>query len=183
MIRTSEQAIVQALQAGDASALGSLYDSYGDVMYGLALRILGQRQEAEDLVQEVFLNLWNHCTYNPARGSFRSFLLLTIRSRALDRVRSRQGALRTAQRWIRGDIGQEFPNQPLENVVQDETTRRVQAALNELPEQQRQALKLAYYEGLTQAEIAQRLQVPLGTVKSWFRLGFTKLRKNLHDLI
>lgn len=182
VVLISEETIIQSLKAGDASALVALYDSYGDAMYGLALRILRQPPEAEDVVQEVLMTLWSHCAYDPLRGSLRSFLLLSVRSRSLDRIRKRQGQARTVQRWGRGELGELDSHEPFDNAIRNETVIRVQAALNQLPEHQRQVLEYSYYEGLTQVQIAQRLEVPLGTVKSWFRLAFTKLRRELHDL-
>ncbi len=170
------------LKAGKASALEALYDLYGNIMYALSLRILNNPQEAEDLVQEVFLSIWRHCTYEPERGSFKTFLTMTTRSRALDRLRSQSARSNTLHRA--GQSVEEIThNGPLESVLSDEVSKRVQDALNTLPEQQRQALEMSYFEGMTQLEISQSLNVPLGTVKSWFRLGFAKLRHSLKDLI
>jgi RNA polymerase sigma-70 factor, ECF subfamily len=170
------------LKAGKASALEALYDLYGNIMYALAFRILNNAQEAEDLVQEVFLSIWNHCTYQPERGSFKTFLVMLARSRALDRLRSQSARTHTLHRS--GHSFEEVTyNGPLESALSDEVFQRVQAALNTLPEQQRQALEMSYFGGMTQLEISQSLNVPLGTVKSWFRLGFTKLRHALKDLI
>jgi RNA polymerase sigma-70 factor (ECF subfamily) len=81
----SDLELFQALVAKQSSALATLYDRYGDLMYGLAYKILGSQQEAEDLIQEVFLGIWRNCNYNPARGSLRSFLMILVRSRAIDR--------------------------------------------------------------------------------------------------
>lgn len=151
-------------------------------MYGLACRILGNRSEAEDLLQEIFLNLWTQCRYDPERGSLKSFLMIQVRSRALDRLRSQKSHLKAAERSHYAQSHSTAPL-PLESVVTDETSERVQTALSALPENQRRALELSYFEGLSQQEISQRLGVPIGTVKSWFRLGFTKLRQSLQDLI
>lgn len=178
----SDNELLQQLQTHQPQSLTYLYDTYGDLMYGLAYRLLNNRQESEDLVQEVFAQLWQRCTYDPKRSSFKSFLMLLVRSRAIDRLRAskthQNRALQT-EGW-RFSEGENFP---LEAATHDEVSQRVKLALAELPESQRQALELSYFRGLTQAEIAEQLAVPLGTVKSWFRLSFTKLRQSLQDFI
>lgn len=178
----SDDVLIQQLHAQQPQALEHLYDRYGDVMYGLAFRILGDRPEAEDLIHDLFLKLWHRCTYDPGRGSFQSFLLLQVRSRALDRVRSRRARQNTAERSGYLDLA-DGGRSPLESVVSHEISHRVQEALAILPDNQRQALELSYFKGLTQQEIAQHLNVPLGTVKSYFRLSFAKLRQSLQDLM
>lgn len=179
-VPAEDLALFQGLKAKQASALEELYDRYGNWTYSLAYRILGDRQEAEDLIQEVFLNLWQNCTYNPSRGSFKSYLTILVRSRAIDRLRKGKTLSKAVKRQ------QMEPYESAENSMEmacfDERSQRVRAALAAMPEKQRQALEMAYYEGLTQSEISQRLQVPLGTVKSWFRLSFTKMRYILQDL-
>ncbi|AGY58755.1 RNA polymerase sigma factor [Gloeobacter kilaueensis JS1] len=173
----------RALKQGNASALSLLYDRHGGVVYRLALRLLGSSEEAEDLSQEVFLQLWQKQTYDPARGSLSNFLLTLTRSRAIDRLRSRGARGRFLQRWMReGDVGI-AAGSPFERLAADERSERVQTALKTLPEAQRQALELAYYEGLSQSEIAQRLDTPIGTVKSRSRQGLLKLRNLLFDLL
>jgi RNA polymerase sigma-70 factor, ECF subfamily len=174
--------LLQGLQAQQPNVLTRLYDSYGDMMCGLAYRIINSRQDAEDVVQDVFLRLWNHCSYNPDRGSFQTFLMIMVRSRSLDRLRSHQSQLKNVQRS--GRLQNETDGQtPLEIVAADEIGQRVQRALADLPDKQRQAIELSYFGGLTQQEISQHLEVPLGTVKSYFRLSFAKLRQSLQDLI
>lgn len=169
--------LFHGLKAKDAAAIGKLYDRYGALMYTLALKILGNSQEAEDLIQEVFTKLWEKCNYDPQRGSLQSFLLILVRSRAIDKLRSQKSAQQRLENWHR-ETCLDVPNEP----QVDETTERVRDALNQLPEKQRQALEMAYYKGLSQSEIAKQLNVPLGTVKSWFRLGFGKMRQMLADL-
>ncbi len=174
--------LFQALQAKHPQALAQLYDRYGNLMYSLAFSILGTTQEAEDLIQEIFLVLWRNCTYNPARGSFKSFLMVLVRSRAIDQVRSRQAVLRRNERSSHEALHQ-TSRLPLDAAVSDEISQRVKAAMAELPDNQRQALEMSYFEGLTQVEISNHLNVPLGTVKSWVRLSFNKLRHSLDDLM
>jgi RNA polymerase sigma-70 factor, ECF subfamily len=177
----TDHELAQAIQARRPDALVQLYDCYGGLMYGLAARILGSSQEAEDLIQEIFLHLWQQCSYDPERGSFKTFLMVLVRSRCLDRLRAQTARSRTAIRahFLHPDNFGSL----LENVSTQETSQRVRAALTELPDHQRQALELSYFDGLSQQEIANKLNVPLGTVKSWFRLSFTKLRRSLDDLI
>ncbi|WP_245915880.1 sigma-70 family RNA polymerase sigma factor [Merismopedia glauca] len=165
------------LKAKDAAAIGKLYDRYGGLMYSLAFRILGNSQEAEDLIQEIFVNLWQKCSYDPTRGSLKSFLLILVRSRAIDRWRSQKNTQHRLENWQNEMllVDEDDPHT-------DDITERVRSALTELPETQRQALEMAYYQGLSQSEIAKQLDVPLGTVKSWFRLGFVKMRQMLKDL-
>lgn len=179
----ADEELIRGLQAQQPKALEQLYDSYGNMMYGLALQILNNHQEAEDLVQDIFLKLWHHCNYDPNRGSLRSFLMILVRSRALDRVRSHKSRLNTAERSGHQTAINSSEPSPLDVVTSDEISQRVQAALAILPENQRQALEWSYFGGLTQQEIAQRLNVPLGTVKSYFRLSFSKLRQSLNDLM
>lgn len=174
--------LFEAIQVKQPAALEQLYGTYADLMYGLALHILKNAQDAEDLVHEVFVSQWQHCTFNPTRGSFKTYLLLLVRSRALDYLRTRQSRQNVLIRASQ-DCHRSPPEaQPFEAAVVDELTQRVRAALADLPENQCQALLMAYFEGRTQQDIAEQFAVPIGTVKSWFRLGFTKLRRSLIDL-
>ncbi|WP_019498849.1 sigma-70 family RNA polymerase sigma factor [Pseudanabaena sp. PCC 6802] len=179
----SDLELFRALKAKHPSILEQLYDCYGDLMYSLAWQILRNHQEAEDLLQEVFLNLWQNCTYNPERGSLKTFLMILVRSRAIDRLRWQKKTLNMLER-----SGKEVnTGQPgivsLDEVASDEVAQRVRSALEDLPDKQRIAIEMAYFGGLTQQEISQHLEVSVGTVKSWFRLGFTKLRQSLQDLM
>lgn len=179
----SDLELFRALKEQNPSALTKLYNSYGDIMYGLACQILGNHQEAEDLIQEILLSLWRNCSYNPQRGSFKSFLMLVVRSRAIDRLRSRKTAQKVLDKSGQQLSRENVANIPFDKTVSDEIAQRVKIALAQLPEKQRQALEMSYFQGLSQQEISQQLDVSLGTVKSWFRLGFTKLRQSLQDLI
>jgi RNA polymerase sigma-70 factor, ECF subfamily len=177
----SDVELVTGLKAGEHAALSKIYDCYGDAMYWFAMRLLGQSQEAEDLLQEVFIALCNKCTYQPERGSLKTYLMMLVHSRSLDRLRSRKSQAQRQQR-LQGYSPLNYSWTPLDHATDSEVAQRVRTALSELPEKQRQALEMAYYEGLTQVEIAKRLSVPVGTVKSWFRLSFDKLRRKLVDL-
>ncbi|NJO40486.1 MAG: sigma-70 family RNA polymerase sigma factor [Cyanobacteria bacterium CRU_2_1] len=172
-----------ALRDGQVNALGRLYDRYARLVYGLAFKILGNSEEAEDVTQEIFLTLWNRDTYNPSRGSLSSFLTTMTRSRAIDKLRSRGSRLRFLQRWQGVMKNETAPATPLEQASMGERSQLIREALSRLPSNERQVLEIAYYEGLSQSEIAKRLNIPLGTVKTRSRQGLLKLRQTLQDYI
>ncbi len=179
----SDAELFYALKAGQSSALGILYDRYATLVYRLALKILTNPQEAEDLTQEIFLTLWRNQAYNPDRGSLSSFLTTLTRSRAIDKLRSRDSKLKFLQRW-RQTMTTETPQlTPFEEASLNQRSEYVRLALNKLPDNHRKVLEMAYYEGLSQSEIAKQLNTPLGTIKTWARQGLLKLRKNLQDFI
>jgi RNA polymerase sigma-70 factor, ECF subfamily len=178
----SDAEVYALLKQGNADALGTLYNRHGTVVYRLALRILTNAQEAEDLTQEAFLTLWHKGNYDPKRGSLSSFLLTLARSRSIDRLRSKASKLRSLQKF-QHEFGHESGPPPLEKIDQRERSVLVRSALQQLPESQRRALELAYYEGLSQSEIAEKLDAPLGTVKTRCRQGLIKLRDLLRDLV
>ncbi|NEO32494.1 MAG: sigma-70 family RNA polymerase sigma factor [Symploca sp. SIO3C6] len=175
--------LFHALKAGKVSALGILYDRYASLVYGLAIKILANQQEAEDLTQEVFLILWRKGNYNPARGSLSSFLVTIARSRAIDRLRSHNTKLKFLQRWQKNMTDETAFPTPFEQVSVQERRVYVRQALAQLPQKQRQVLEMAYYQGCSHSEISQQLNTPLGTVKTWTRKGLLKLRQNLRDAI
>ncbi len=178
----NEAELFQALQAGDLSALGAIYDRYGEAVYRLALRILGDVTEAEDLTQEIFLAFWRNLKYDPNRGKMLVYLLTMTRSRAINRLhqkRSQQMLLQRCQRTTPTHVESNL----MENVSLGEISQRIGEALQEIPENQQQVLKMAYYEGLSQSEITKKLNIPLGTVKTRTRQGLLKLRKLLKDLV
>jgi len=175
--------LFQAMQANQHSALAALYDRYSSLVYRVALRILVNPQEAEDLTQEIFLKLWRSSTYDVNRGSLSSFLTTLTRSRSIDRLRSRSSTLKFLQRWGNTMTTQPPPTNPFEAASIHQRSEHVREALADLPEKYRQILELAYYEGLSQSKIAARLEIPLGTVKSWSRQGLLTLRKTLQTWI
>ncbi|WP_017663290.1 sigma-70 family RNA polymerase sigma factor [Baaleninema simplex] len=180
----SDIELYQSLQAGDSSALGTLYDRYGGIVYGLALKVLKAPQEAEDLTQEIFLILWRKQNYNPQRGSLSTFLTMLTRSRAIDRLRSRGRKQKFLGNW--GTAMSEdaiVSTTPFDEVSLQERRDRVRDALDDLPSKYRQVLELAYYQGMSQSEISAYLDLPLGTVKTRSRQGLLKLREHLRDWI
>jgi RNA polymerase sigma-70 factor, ECF subfamily len=179
LLNQSDAELFLAFRQGQTAALGVIYDRHASLVYGLALRILGNSQEAEDLTQDIFLNLTKGTGYDPKRGSLRTFLAILTRSRAIDRVRSRQTARGSLERWRVDKSQVTASNNPLETVFQNEQSQEVRNALAQLSDSQQQVLRMVYYDGLSQAEIAKQLEIPLGTVKARARRGLLKLRETL----
>ncbi|NJL86968.1 MAG: sigma-70 family RNA polymerase sigma factor [Leptolyngbyaceae cyanobacterium SM1_1_3] len=169
-----------ALKAGQTDALGKLYDRHSGLVYGVALRVLGTAQEAEDLTQDIFIKLMQSSAYDPKRGSLRTFLAILTRSRAIDRLRSRQVAQTSLQRW-QSDYAPPSAIPPVDEIARDERSQAIRDALASLTENQQEILRMAYYDGLTQSTIAKQLDTPLGTVKARARRGLLKLRQLLQD--
>jgi len=179
----SDAALLDGLQAKQPTALGCLYDRYGSVVYGVALKVLQNQPEAEDLTQEVFLSLWQR-PVDPAKHSHLLRYLITMtRSRAIDKLRSRSRLVGLVQRWGQNVTVATPAHTPVEQAVVNERSQQVRQALTQLSDQQRQVIELAYDAGLSQSEIAQQLHQPLGTVKSWTRQGLLKLKQLLQDSI
>ncbi|MEO6057253.1 MAG: sigma-70 family RNA polymerase sigma factor [Gemmatimonadales bacterium] len=170
---------------GDEQAIGQLYDRYGSVLYAVAHRITGQRADAEEVVLEAFAQAWREAPrFEAGRGSVAGWLTMIARSRALDLVRARSRrdritATAAADRPDASPAMSSYRPDPASALDHDERRRQVGMALETLSPPQRQAIELAYFEGLSQSEIAARLQEPLGTVKTRVRLGMQKLRECL----
>jgi RNA polymerase sigma-70 factor (ECF subfamily) len=177
----SDLELLRVLAAGQVNALGTLYDRYARLVYSLAYRILENSEEAEEITQDVFLTLWRRNTYNPDRGSLSSFLATMTRSRAIDKLRSKGTRFKMMQRLQ--TIVHPEATSPLELAAMAERSQVLSAALSQLSEAERQILEIAYYEGLSQSEIAKRLNIPLGTVKTRSRQGLLKLRQTLQDYL
>ena len=167
-------ALIQAMAGGDRAALAALYDRHAPVLMALALRILKSRGEAEDLLHDVFLEVWRTAPdYDLKRGRVRTWLVIRMRSRALDVVKSARVSRRSPDDLV------------LDRVVSDDDPSatpdraRVRTALADVPPDQRAVLELAYFEGLSCSEIAAKLAVPIGTVKSRLAAGLAKLRTSL----
>jgi RNA polymerase sigma-70 factor (ECF subfamily) len=175
-----DAALVRRLLQRDVSAFEELYDRHSRLVYALVLRILQQATTAEEVVQEVFLQLWrNTAQYDGSRGPFVPWLLAIARNRALDQLR-----LKSERQRRREDQTDELP--PVVAIPDfegslDEKRRatRVRELMNSLHPQQRRAIELAYFEGLSHSEIANALKEPLGTVKSWIRNGLLRLKEGL----
>ena len=177
---THDVELLQAIAAGDEQALARLYDRYRLILFGLTMRILNSRAEAEDVLQETLLQVWRRATdFDPARGKPFTWLVTLTRSRAIDRLRQRAARDRLAE--SASTLVPDEASDAVTDTLHAEQREIVTRALAQLPEEQREALYLAYYEGLTQSEIAVRLATPLGTVKTRMRSGMMKLRELLKD--
>jgi len=174
----SDNDLLHAIARGDEAALAACYDRYRVILFSQIVRILNDRQEAEDCLQEVFLQVWRRARdFDESRGRAFTWLVTIARSRALDRLRASGSRLRLATEAAQ--TPQEQVGDAVKEVAQAEEGAIVREALAELPDEQRRTLLLAYFEGLTQTEIAARLGDPLGTVKTRMRSGMIKLRELL----
>ncbi|HEV2378353.1 MAG TPA: sigma-70 family RNA polymerase sigma factor [Terriglobia bacterium] len=172
--RDADAGLIRRILNGDDTALGALYDRYGRLVYSVSLRILRDTGAAEEVLQDIFYQLWRVAgSFDFARGSLSSWLMVMARNRSIDRLRRRGltvaenpvGALPPARFDLESDLARK------------EMVGRVRGALDALPEPQRKAMELAYFEGLTQSEIAEQTGDPLGTVKTRLRAALTSLRK------
>lgn len=178
----SDEDVLAALREGRVNALDVLYDRYAKQVYSLAYKILANSEEAEDITQEVFLSLWQKDVYQNARGSLKAFLITLTRSRSIDKLRSQGTRHRFLQRWQRlAASEQETTSPPLDSMSVNEQSRLLHQALADLSDSERKILEIAYYEEASQSEIAKRLNLPLGTVKSRSRQGLNKLRQRLQN--
>ena len=175
-----DRAAFERMARGDEDALGEIYDRHGRLMYSLALRIVRDQADAEDVVQEVFSQAWRQASrYDAARGSVLGWLLTLTRSRSIDRLRGRRSRPEPSAD-ARALNAVPDPAAPADALVAwAGQAAQIRAAVNGLSLLQRVAIELAFYEGLTHAEIAERLEVPLGTVKTRIRQGLLKLRDRL----
>ncbi|HEY9639031.1 MAG TPA: sigma-70 family RNA polymerase sigma factor [Coleofasciculaceae cyanobacterium] len=183
LLSSSDAALLKDLAAKQPAALKCLYERYGSVVYGVALKVLQSQPEAEDLTQEIFLSLWQRPVDSAKQGHLLRYLIAMTRSRAIDKLRSRSRHLNLVQRWGHNAIATTSTSTPVDQAVVNERSQQVRQALSQLSEQQRQVIELAYDAGLSQSEIAQRLHHPLGTVKTWTRQGLLKLKQLLQESI
>jgi RNA polymerase sigma-70 factor (ECF subfamily) len=166
------------LQRREPDALGELYDRYGRLVYSLILRVVRDSGTAEDLVQETFIRVWNRAqSFDAKKGSIAPWLLAVARNRAIDYLRSAQA------RHDPVELNQmDHPSLYSEmeaDLLNRDSARRIQTAMRKLPEPQRKVIELAYFEGLSQSEMADRMGQPLGTIKTWVRAALRVLREEL----
>ena len=170
--------LIAMVGAGDGPALMNLYDRYNRQAFGLAFRILGDAATAEEVVQDAFVALWrNAAAFDQTRGGVKSWLLTIVHNRAIDRLRSSASRGGTVELEVADYAG--VTNDPWDAVADTLDGAQVRQAVAELPEDQRQAIELAYFQGLTHQEISTQYGIPLGTVKGRLRLGLKKLGATL----
>lgn len=177
-----DAALVERMMAGDESALSTLYDRYSGMLFAMLLRILKDSSAAEEILQDLFLQLWrNPGRFDASRGSLPAWLLVIGRNRAISRLRSRD-----RREMQEDDEGFSMEALPSPGNIEDEASRaqlveRLRSAMATLPAEQREAVELAYFEGMTQTEIAERTRSPLGTVKSRVRTAMQSLKQLFDD--
>lgn len=184
LAQPSDEMLVGRMASRDQEALSRLYDRHRVVVFSLALRVLRDRAEAEEVLTDVFMQAWRSAAgFDPARGSVAAWLITLCRSRAIDRLRAqgrRAAATEALSREEGGAAASARPAGGPEDVADTALKRRrISEALGRLSPQRRDAIELAYYGGLSHSEIAAKLGEPLGTVKTWIRQGLLDLRESL----
>ena len=179
--------LMKRIQAHDADALEELYELYHRLLFGLVLSIVKKREEAEDMLQEIFVKIWNKAeSFDPERGNAYSWIVTLARNQAIDRIRSKGYKTQKKQSVsihqplfsLEGD-----KYDPMETTIFSDRAELVKKALDQIPEAQSEVIKIAYYRGMTQREIANYLDIPLGTVKTRTRQGMMKLKNILGEFI
>ncbi len=174
-----EADLLRKIGLGDKDSLSELYDRYSTVLYSVALRVLNNETEAQDLLQDVFVQIWEKAgLYDPTRGKPLTWVISLTRNRSIDRLRSlqRRHRLRDEVEKETAAAEKQTPSDVRDELFASDTSRLVREAVMQLSEQQRQAIEMAYFSGLTQNEIAEQLAEPLGTIKARIRRGMLKLR-------
>ncbi|MGF1458164.1 MAG: sigma-70 family RNA polymerase sigma factor [Leptolyngbyaceae cyanobacterium] len=180
---TADAELIEHLRAGYQDALRLLYQRYSGLVYTTALKMLSRPSEAEDLTQEVFLTFWKQEKFDPTRAALGTYLCVLTRSRALNRIRSRGSQQRSLEQLQAIPPPELMASTPLEKASLQEQQQTLKQALAELPERQRQILEMNFYQGVSQSNIAQQLDLPLGTVKTNARQGLISLRRLLGSAV
>jgi RNA polymerase sigma-70 factor (ECF subfamily) len=177
--RGADARLADRIRAGHTEALGELYDAYASTALATALRVLGDREEAEDVVHDAFVAVWRKIDrFDADRGSLRAWLMTVVRNRAIDRIRARRPKMDLDDADERSLL-RTGPNPTWEDTLRNTSAVEVRAALAALPEEQRRAVELAYFEGYTYREVAEVTGVPPGTANGRLRLALAKLRDAL----
>jgi RNA polymerase sigma-70 factor (ECF subfamily) len=177
-----DAALIERIRGGERAAFVTFYDRYSPLLFSVAARVLGERKEAEDVLQEVMLVIWNKSgDYDPQLGSLSSWAVTVTRNKALDRLRARTRRLRLIEEAAILAEDSDASSYPSANEIVHgrERAQLLRDAMNELPADQRMAIELAFFTGLSQSDIATRLQEPLGTIKARIRRGMLRLRERL----
>jgi RNA polymerase sigma-70 factor (ECF subfamily) len=178
----ADEDLMQLVRDGEARAFEIVFDRHGSASFSLAYRMCGRRAMAEDVVQEAFLSLWRGgARYDRTRGSVRSWVLAIVHNQAIDALR--RGVVRDSRNVAEEGAAERVAASECTEaeIVRRDEARNVRGALHELPPEQRQVIELAYFGGFTHTQIAEMLQLPVGTIKGRMRLGLTKLRLALGD--
>jgi len=180
----ADREMIERIGRGDQSAFSALYDRLSRPLYSLALRMLGDAGDAQDALQDVFLQIWSRAaTYNPEQSTVFSWTVLLTRSRVIDRLRARKRRLRIVASATGDEDADVADASTMESAAdtadKNDEAARVRSVLNNLPSEQREAIELAFFGHLTHHEIAARLGEPLGTIKARIRRGLLKLRERL----
>jgi RNA polymerase sigma-70 factor, ECF subfamily len=176
-----EASLISRIADGDESAFATLYQRLSSSLYGMAYRMMNDAKEAEDVLQEGFTYIWRKAgSFDPSRSTPFAWAVMIVRNKAIDRLRVRQRSERLRERAERSLVQDRDESSAEEPALRERTTI-VRSALQQIPQEQREALELAFFGGLTHKEIADRLTTPLGTIKARIRRGLLKLRDFLHE--
>jgi len=179
----SDQDLMLRIQQGDEEALGLLYDRYSGVLKSLIMRVIHNDAESDDLLQEIFVELWKQSgTFSPEKGKPLGWIVTLTRRRAIDRLRKRQAYARVEEKFK--DQPEQQPEAWVHNTMEEDlelndARRMLRKVMDELPEAQRQAIELAYFKGMSQREVAAHTGIPLGTIKTRLELGLKKISEAL----
>jgi RNA polymerase sigma-70 factor (ECF subfamily) len=184
--QSRDTALIERIRNADRTAFMTFYDRFSPLLFSVAARVLGDRKEAEDVLQEVMLTIWNKSgEYDPQLGSLSSWAVALTRNKALDRLRARTRRLRLIEEVAVMAEESGATSSPSANEVLHgrERAEMLRAAMKDLPTEQRMAIELAFFTGMSQTDIATRLQQPLGTVKARIRRGMLRLREQLGGVL
>jgi RNA polymerase sigma-70 factor (ECF subfamily) len=172
----ADEELISLAGQGEAQAFAVLYDRHSRAAYSLAYRMMGEKQAAEDLVQDGFLKVWRGAeSYRVERGSVRTWILSIVHNRGIDQLRSTASRRRTQEK-VEASAPVSQPSEAFAETLRNSQREQVREALGTLPQEQLKILELAYFSGYTHVEIAELLSLPLGTVKGRMRLGLKKIR-------
>lgn len=177
--------LLRQIAAGDRASFAEFYDRHSTLMFSVACRILNNTSEAEDVLQEAFVQIWEKAAiFNPELGQASSWAAILVRNKAIDRIRTSKRRTRLAEEaGAEQDAAANVEDTANETIYGREKAKLVQSAIVELPVEQRQAIELAFFSGLTQDEISKKLNQPLGTIKARIRRGLLKLRDQLEGIL
>ena len=179
----SDAELIERLRSGHQDALRLLYQRYSSLVYTIARKMLNSTSEAEDLTQDVFLNFWKQEKFDPNRAALSTYLCVITRSRALNRIKHRGSQQRSLEKLQALPLPELTASTPLENASLEEQQQALKRVMAELPDQQRRILEMNFYQGVSQSNIAQQLDLPLGTVKTNARQGLITLRRLLNGAV